>query len=302
MTIQFNCPNCNAVIAFDDKHRGKRAKCTTCGQRFMIPFTGGEKVRKVKLTEEKGEAVPGFYRAVFVDSWKLFTRPENVTGLVFIATAVCAKFLVAGRNYTMTIPGRAYSVDLPMPIGHVLHVAAWGFLFWYYMEITYSTAFGRETLPEVIVGGFKGLVALIARSVYVCFVALLVAGLPLMVYVVISEITEARSPVLCYLLVFTGIFLLPMAIVTLAVGKDLTMLRPDYFLITISRAFAPYLVTVMLLGVAGAIQTQADQYARQGVAAATGHLLLNITVQVFALVAMRSIGLFYRHYGSCFAW
>ncbi|MEA3224401.1 MAG: hypothetical protein U9Q07_00505, partial [Planctomycetota bacterium] len=122
MTIQFNCPNCNAVIAFDDKHRGKRARCTTCGERFTIPFRNSEKPKKVKPPKEKGEATPGFYRAVFVDSWKLFTTPENVTGFAFIATAVCCKFFVANRNYTMTIPGQMYSVDLPIMIGHVLHV------------------------------------------------------------------------------------------------------------------------------------------------------------------------------------
>ncbi|MEA3224402.1 MAG: hypothetical protein U9Q07_00510, partial [Planctomycetota bacterium] len=179
---------------------------------------------------------------------------------------------------------------------------AWGFLFWYYMEIIYFTAFDRETLPEVIVGGLKGLVGLIARSVYVCFVALLVVALPLMVYVIISEITEARCAAFFYVLVFCGVFLLPMAIVTLAVGKDLTMLRPDYLLVTISRAFGPYLVTAMLLGAAVAIQTQASQYDGQGATAAAGHLLLNLTVQAFALVAMRSIGLFYRHYNSYFPW
>ncbi|MHC4120933.1 MAG: zinc ribbon domain-containing protein [Planctomycetota bacterium] len=302
MTIQFNCPSCDALIAFDSKHRGKRARCTTCGQRFTIPLRDGDKPKKVRPPKETGEVVPGFYRAVFVDSWKLFTTPENVTGLVFIATAVCCKFFVANKNFTMTIPGKAYDVELPIMIGHVLHVAAWGFLFWYYMEIIYSTAFGRETLPEVIVGGFKGLVALIGRTVYACFVALLVVASPLMVYVVISEITETRSTALVHVLAVCGIFLTPMAIVTLAVGKDLKMLRPDYLLVTISRTFGPYLVTVVWFGIAAAIQTQASQYDGEGAAAAAGLLGLNLAVQVFALVAMRSIGLYHRHYNSYFHW
>ena len=123
MTIQFNCPSCNAVIAFDSKHRGKRAHCINCGQRFTIPLTDGEKPKKIKSPKEEGEALPGFYRAALVDSRKLFTTPENVTGLVFIATAVACKFFVANRNYTLTIPGEMYSVDLPLAIGHVLHVS-----------------------------------------------------------------------------------------------------------------------------------------------------------------------------------
>ena len=313
MTIQFNCPNCNAVIAFDEKYRGKGAKCTTCGQRFIIPLMEGDKIEKIKPPKEEAEALPGFYRAALVDSWKIFTTPENITPFAFVVAAVFCKFFVANRNYTVTIPGRAYIVDLPLPIGHVLHVATWGFLFWYYMEIIYSTAFDRETLPELVVGGLKGFWPLIARNVYICFVALLVVGLPLIAYVMISEAvqgssaifskdSQAKSPAIFYALITLAVFLVPMALVTLAVGKDLKMLRPDYLLITVYRTFGPYLVTAVLFGAAVAIQTQASQYDNQGVAAAAGHLLLNLAVQVVALVAVRSMGLFYRHYSSYFSW
>jgi len=27
MTIEFNCPNCGALMAFDRRHRGRRARC-----------------------------------------------------------------------------------------------------------------------------------------------------------------------------------------------------------------------------------------------------------------------------------
>jgi ribosomal protein S27E len=302
MTIRFNCPSCNELIAFADKHRGKRAHCTTCGQQFIIPSGNKEKPKKIKAPKEKAEPLPGFYRAVFVDSRQLFTNPENVTGLVFIATAVCLKFFTAGMNYTMTIPGRAYSVDLPIPIGHVLHIAAWGFLFWYYMEIIYSTAFEQEKLPDVIVGGIYGLLWRIAKSVYIFIIMLFVVELPYLITFLISSWMDAEWPVLLYALMFAGLFLFPVAILTAAVGKDLTMLRPDYFLIPIFRAFRPYLVTVVLLGAAAELQMHANQYSGQSPAMATGHLLLNLTVQVIALIAMRSIGLFFRHYSCLLPW
>jgi hypothetical protein len=89
MTIRFNCPSCNELIAFADKHSGKRAHCATCDQKFIIPSSEKEKTKKIKSPEEKAEPLPGFYRAVFVDSRQLFTNSENVTGLVFIAMAVC---------------------------------------------------------------------------------------------------------------------------------------------------------------------------------------------------------------------
>ena len=302
MTIRFNCPRCNELIAFADEHRGKQAHCMTCGQRFIIPSGDKQKTKKIKSLKERSEPLPGFYRAVFVDSRRLFTNQKNITGLVFIATAVCLKFFTAGMNYTMTIPGQAYNVDLPIPIGHVLHISAWGFLFWYYMEIIYSTAFEQEKLPDVIVGGFNGLLWRIAKSVYIFLIMLLVVELPYIIAALISSRMDAEWPVLLYALMFAGLFLFPVAILSAAVGKDLTLLRPDYFLITISRAFRPYLVTAVLLGAAAVLQMHASQYSGQFSLVTTGHLMLNLAVQVIALIAMRSIGLFFRHYSCMLPW
>jgi hypothetical protein len=111
MTIEFNCPNCKAVIAFADKHGGKQGHCTSCQQRFIIPFRSREKAEKVKPPEEKGEPIPGFYKAALVDSWKLFTDSDSMTGLVFIVVAVCIKFFTARMNYTMIIPGRSLTFE-----------------------------------------------------------------------------------------------------------------------------------------------------------------------------------------------
>src|SRR4030042_4511086 len=134
MTIRFNCPSCNELIPFADKHSGKRAHCANCGQRFIIPSPDKEKPKKIKSPKEIAEPLPGFYRAVFVDSWRLFTKEENITGMVFIAVAVCLKFFTAGMNYTLTIPGRSATFDFPLPFGWILHISTWGFLLWYYME------------------------------------------------------------------------------------------------------------------------------------------------------------------------
>jgi len=302
MTIRFNCPSCNELIAFADKHSGKRAHCETCGQRFIIPSEDKGKTKKIKSPKETAVPLCGFYRAVFVDSWRLFTKEENITGLVFIAAAVCLKFFMAGKNYVMTIPGQMYSVDLPIPIGHVLHVSAWGFLFWYYMEMIYTTAFEQEKLPDVIVGGFNGLCKRIAKSVYLFIIMLIVVELPYLIVAFISHRIDAEWPVLLNILMFAGLYFFPVAILSAAVGKDLTLLRPDYFLIPIFRAFRPYLVTAVLLGAAAGLQIYAKQYSGQSAAVATAYLLLNLAVQVIALVAMRSIGLFFRHYSCLLPW
>jgi len=302
MTIRFNCPNCNELIAFADKHSGKRAHCANCGQQFIIPSEDKGKTKKIKTPKEKGEPLPGFYRAVFIDSRQLFTKEENITGLVFIAVAVCLKFFMAGKNYILTIPGRAYVFDIPIPIGHVLHIATWGFLFWYYMEIIYSTAFEQEKLPDVIVGGMSGLFWRIVKSIYIFIIMLLVVELPYLIAALIASWMDTDWTALLYALMFAGLFLFPVAILTVAVGKDLMMLRPDYLLIPIFKAFKPYLVTAVPLGAAALLQMHTKQYSGQSFALTTGYLLLNLAVQVIALIAMRSIGLFFRHYSCLLPW
>ncbi len=303
MTIEFNCPNCDAVIAFADKHRGKRAHCTTCGQGFVIPLISGEKAKKTKPPKEKTEPLDGFYRAAFIDSWKLFSSDEqNVTGLVFIAITVCFKFFVARMNYTIVIPGQSLIMEFPLPIGHVLTIAAWGFLFWYYMEIIYTTAFDAEKLPEVIVEGVHGFFGRIVKSVYTMFIILLVTELPYVIAYIIAKKTGHEWPVLTNVLMFSGLFLFPMAILTVGVGRDLTMLRPDYLLVPIFKVFKPYFSVAVLFAATALIQIKAKQYTGAAPAITALHLTLNLVVHMIAVIAMRSTGLLHRHYGCYFPW
>jgi hypothetical protein len=86
-------------------------------------------------------------------------------------------------------------------------------------------------------------------------------------------------------------------------GEDLTLLRPGYIFKPIRAAFRPYLVIVGLLVAFGVLETQTTQYQsglRLVVIAA--RLAVDLLVQIIAIFAMRSIGLFYRHYSCHFQW
>jgi hypothetical protein len=130
----------------------------------------------------------------------------------------------------------------------------------------------------------------------------LVVGLPYLVAALILRKMEIEWPVFLNVLMFAGVFLLPMAILTVATGKDLTLLRPDYFLVTIFRAFWPYMVTVLFLATAVLVQRQTSQYIGQRTVVAAGYLLMNFAVQIVLLITMRSIGLFHRHYSCHLPW
>ena len=303
MTVQFNCPSCNALIAFDRKHCGKRARCLSCGQRFVIPSQDNETPQKIKPEpDEKGQPIPGFYRAAFAQSWRLFINPDNATGLVFVVASVCFKFFVGHTNYSFTMGAfRLYA-----PTGLIVTFAVWGCLFWYYMEIIYSTAFHEEALPEAYIGGLFGFIWNIVKSLYMFAVSLVIVEIPCIVFLAISANMGIELPAVAHTLAIAGLFAFPMAILTFAVGRDITIVaRPDHILKPIAKAFWPYLAVVGLFVLTWELQMQTVGYGKLLGSTNTVvglHLLANIAVQALALVAVRSIGLFHRHYNCHFPW
>lgn len=302
MTIKFYCPNCDAVIAFDSKYAGKRARCLTCGQIFIIPQKDDEIPRKIKAEPEyKGEPIPGFYHAVFIDTWKIFFDTQNATSLVFVIAVVCFKFFLAKACC----------------INYISFAIIWGWLLAFYLNIIYETAFEIDQLPQIQLStsDFLGLTALVWYVIkpFLTFLyTMFIVQLPFIIALALLEdkgltyenMWQARTGLhlLLQTLFIFGLFLFPMAILTTAVGKDLTLLRPDYILAPILKAFIPYLIVVALLVAASLLQTQTRQFEDLDFAIIAADLALNLAVQAVAIIAMRSIGLFYRHYSCHLKW
>ena len=292
MTIQSNCPHCNALIAFADKHAGKRGRCLTCGQLFTIPSEDGEAAQKVELKVEKGEPVPGFYRAVFVNNWRLFVDPENATSLVFVVAVVCFKFFLA----------RACCCN------YVSYVVIWGWLLGFYLNIIYETAYDIDTLPQIYLGTGITFLWYILKPFLIFFATMVTVQLPFIIALtqrqdadLVGESTW-QMPIALQVLFVLGLFLFPAAILTIAVGKDLSLLRPDRLFAPVFRAFLPYLIVVAWLVAASILEMQTSQYTRAGLGTTARDLSVNLVVQIFAIMAMRSIGLFHLHYSCYFAW
>ena len=302
MTIKFYCPNCDTIIAFDSKHTGKRARCLTCGQIFIIPQKNDETPKKIKAEPEyKGEPVPGFYHAVFIDSWKLFFDPQNVTSLAFVVAVVCFKFFLA-KTFC---------------INYILFVVVWGWLLAFYLNIIYETAFEIDQLPQIQLAAsdFLGATALvwhIIKPFLIFLYTMFITQLPFIIALALLEdkgvtyenMWQARTGLhlLLQTLFIFGLFIFPMAILTTAVGKDLTLLRPDYIVVPILKAFMPYLTVVALLVAACLLETQTKQFEDPAFATIAVNLAINLAVQLIAIIAMRSIGLFFRHYSCRFRW
>lgn len=298
MTIEFNCPKCGAVIAFDSRHTGRRARCLTCGQKFIIPARSFDNPEKIAPEPEpRGDPVGGFYRAVFVETWKLFVRRENVTTLTFVVAVVCFRFFLARACCMNVLAG----------------FLIWGWLFGFYLNIIYQTAIEDvDALPEIELGNSVTFLWYVIAPFLVFFLTLLAVGLPFIIALVLvgesganwenfgSSVRPAHL-LLQFLLIF-GLFLFPSAILATAVGRDCFLLRPDYLFAPIVHAFGPYLTCALLLIAASIIGFHTTQYTGAPPLTTALHLALNLGLQVVAILTMRAIGLFYRHYACYFKW
>ncbi|MFC1603688.1 hypothetical protein ACFL5F_01550 [Planctomycetota bacterium] len=298
MTIRFNCPNCDELIAFADKYIGKQARCTSCGQRFIIPSENKKKPKKIEPPAEKAEPLPGFYHAVFIDSFKLFARPQNATGLVFVIAAVCFKFFTGHTNYSFTMG----MFRVLAPVGLIVTLSAWGCLFWYYMEIICSTTIDIDELPDIDMGGLFGFIWNVIKSISIFSIGLIAVLLPSAIFILLTGSTNIIS----HGLRLVGLFAFPMAVLIFSTAPEVLMvLRQDYIYKPIARAFWPYILIAGLFLLTWELQLRTIGYGRligSDNLVIGLHLLANLAVQALAIVAMRSIGLFYRHYSCYFPW
>ena len=261
-----------------------------CQQLFIIPSADGGEAQKVILDPRPEYPLPGFYEAVFIKSWRMFTDRADAAGLVFVLAAVCFRFFI----------GHAACL-----IGLVTQVTALGCLFWYYMEIIESTAFDEDVLPESYIGGLSGLIYKIIKSICIFLIVLIIIELPFFIIAELLKKAGLQWPVLQHGIVLVGLFLFPMAILTVAVGKDIIMIfEVTKFFKPIIRALAPYMTVAALAVTAAVIQYSTPGYGRLAKDEASLVVIglclaVNIIGVMIAIIAMRGIGLFYRHY-SCF--
>jgi DNA-directed RNA polymerase subunit RPC12/RpoP len=298
MTIEFNCPKCGALIAFDSQHSGRRARCLSCGQKFVIPAESFQKPEKVAPEPEpKGEPIPGFARAAFADTWKLLVHPKNVTPLAFVVAIVSFRFFLAQGVCCMN---------------HISAIIIWGWLFGFYLNIIHQTAYDEDLLPEICLGTSVTFLWYVFQPFWSFCYTLILVEIPFFIAmslthrygITFTNFGSAIGPL--HLLVqfpfILGLFLFPAAILTTAVGKDYALLRPDYLLAPVFQAFFAYVAIVLMLAAACFLQMHASQYTGADPITTTLHLALNLLVQVIAIFAMRAIGLFYRHYRCYFKW
>ncbi|MHC4259777.1 MAG: hypothetical protein ACYSTF_05120, partial [Planctomycetota bacterium] len=196
--------------------------------------------------------------------------------------------------------------------GYITFVFVWGWLLGFYLNIIYETALGIDKLPEIYLGTSITFLWYVVKPFLIFFLTVVAVQIPFIIALSLLRdkgltamnmwTLELGPRLILQSLFVLGLFFFPIAVLTVAVGKDITLLRPDYLLKPVSTAFIPYLIVVGLLVVVDVAETQTTQYTGAGFSTTAAHLTLNLGVQVIAIIAMRSIGLFYRHYAPHFSW
>ena len=308
MSITFKCPKCGSLCGFADKYAGRKARCLNCNSHFTIPERGGN----AKIIEKRqDEPLPGFYRRCLVDNWKIFIDPSNAKGFIFVAFMVALEYFIGFLDFSFNAVSQeraGYRVQLPVGIITVFIVR--GCLFWYYFEIIGSTAFEEEKLPASEIGfGFEFLWNII-KSTYLFAAAFLIVQIP---YIFITGALEAiQIPLPAFVtvpLLIPGALLFPVAILTIAAGREIWMVfHFGYLVKPVIKAFGPYL-TVAGITAAATLLEWTVTYATiggylgiletKGQFAALAGLIACITARIPVIAAMRAIGLFGLHY-SCY--
>jgi hypothetical protein len=174
------------------------------------------------------------------------------------------------------------------------------------MEIIRSTAVEIDDLPDVDMGGFFGFIWNIVKSLFIFAVMLIIVQIPCILFIIIEHNTGIESFVVRMILSLAGLFIFPIAILTISVTGDITLLfKPKYMLKPITKAFWPYIVVVGLFVLAWQLQLMTVEYGSligRDKFVIELHLFSNLAVQALTLVAMRVIGLFYQHYACYFPW
>ncbi|MFA6187208.1 MAG: hypothetical protein WC770_08380 [Phycisphaerae bacterium] len=300
--ITFNCPKCGFICAFREVYTGRRARCLRCGQIFIIPACDGEIPQKVEPPRENEDPLPGFYEAVLKNSIPAIFNKQGLATLLFVLLVSVLKFFTIHFDFSIQMPG----FTLHIPIGWVMGVLIWGGLFWVYGEIISATSFDIEFMPEVIFDGGFGYVFKVIEAIYTFFLILFLLLLPAIIFRHIFLAFGVNSKWAVLPFVMGGAFMLPMAVLAVSITRDVTVLAKfGHLFLPVKKAFWAYLLVAGLFAVGCQLQYLTRNYgdvANKSAFVIGLNLAFVLISQIIIVFAMRTAGLFYRHFACYFKW
>ena len=299
MTITCTCPKCDRFCGFKDAHAGRQVRCLACNSHFIVPDEDGQTARLLKPESEA--ALPGFYRAVLVDNFKAFIQKESLFGIILCIALTCFHFFVGDEDYSFTL-GRFRP---PLMIGWFVTFCCAGYLLWYFMEIVNTTTVDNDFLPEISIGSGFVFIGESIRSIYLFIAAFAIAAIPGAALGALLGKIGVSYPWMNLIIIMLSMSMLPMILCMLGAGvAPWKVFRYDLIIRVIVKTFRPYIFSAIITFIAllalyftiGFFATNPD-INRPGIPV----MLILRLISVFAMLfAMRTIGLYARHYYRCF--
>ncbi len=231
----------------------------------------------------------------------LFIEPSNLLSL-----GVLWFFnLLAASQLWLALSGSAIGLVSLFCCGLLY---AW--LFAYYMRLVLEIADNQDDLPDTMIGDVWEAVV---RPFFTFVMTWFCLMLPAIIMISLRTKWNLNVPLVwIWAAVFLAFFMWPMALLGVSIGGVSVFVRADLMLYTVLRTFFPYLIVWALLLIMFGVGYWLIKFVSSGGAAAAtpiwakhglaGAALISLFVTYTSIVAMRVIGLYYRHFKHRFAW
>ncbi len=325
MTISFRCPYCKSLCAFDDKYKGRRAKCLACQKKFIIPEKSDVKPEKVKEKNKIAQKPKkGFYKAVFKDSWSAIFSQESISTFYHIEVITIAALVLYYASVTAST-----KISPPTnPIGAILFLisvlifllllfilfCAIGRIFEIYMTFLNDTACGVDQLPPPFEDMEFPLWQHMLKPFFIFALSFIGIFFPLLIgFGLFEAFGLEKKPLIAFytndpmiilqVIWVLCVFSVPSAYIHIAMTNDWEALRPDYLLKPAFKAFKAYMLVFLLFAGLVLMIHFLDMMPHVLEGDVYSIILKSVAVlaaQVYVLWAIRTAGLFNRHYECYF--
>lgn len=328
MSITFKCPHCNSLVAFEDKHAGRRAKCLSCQNKFVIPDSSSQIAEKIAPEKEKPEKpTKGFYSSALLTTWPTVLNIKNLSLLILIIIVTVARFpLQVVISYLLKAMVLPESGDFFAALGLAIAMAIKGvnliccFLLMFvllgrlwsrYIDIAYFTSLETDDFVNSIE---KGTLAIwehgLKKAIFLALI-IVAAFFPLFFGMMIFQsfgveynlfTFKAHPQIIIQILALISILISPSVFISLVINRDFSALAPANILPPIYKALIPYVLIAASFAVILYFEARfgfINIYHDYSIDNVLKNFLPCLALQFAWIILMRVMGLFYRHY-SCY--
>ncbi len=293
--IRFCCEQCGCKISVKDEYAGKKGKCPKCKNILIIPeknndFAFMEKPGELKL-QEKQENHP----TTIEDTTEYYHYPsEHISGPEYDGRRKLPWFIDIFL-YPMSSSGLmhiAIFVIVPLISGFLLllgffiRIGIFLYMGWYFTECVRDSAKGGVRAPESF--AFLSIGEMWEQVQHIVGVYLIYLT-PALFY----KLYTNRSDVIFVVLLITGTFFFPMALLTCIMFDSIRGLNPFLLLGSILSTFLQYIgIIVLIVGIIFSFLYLSDFMANSSARKLVSFIFIPLQIYI-TFIAAHLIGRFY---------